>query len=178
MRRHARSEGGFLTVELVVAIVVITIALLALMGAYEQSFFSIHTAAKTSAAGQLAENQLELYASLPYSSVGLDSSTLTTKKATDTNYSSDESALSGTGSDATISGCGSSAQCSPVQTLTGSDGKSYKLETFIRLLSNPNAPTGTTWNEKVVTLVVRDLSTSGYPKVLTIQTAIDHGPSS
>jgi type II secretory pathway pseudopilin PulG len=178
MRRHARSEGGFLTVELVVAIVVITIALLALMGAYEQSFFSIHTAAKTSAAGQLAENQLELYASLPYSSVGLDSSTLTTKKATDTNYSSDESALSGTGSDATITGCGSSAQCSPVQTLTGSDGKSYKLETFIRLLSNPNAPTGTTWNEKVVTLVVRDLSTSGSPKVLTIQTAIDHGPSS
>jgi Tfp pilus assembly protein PilE len=178
MRRHARSEGGFLTVELVVAIVVITIALLALMAAYDQSFFSLHSAAKTSASGQLAENQLELYASLPYSSVGLDSSTLTTKKATDTNYSSDESALSGTGSDATITGCGSSAQCSPVQTLTGSDGKSYKLETFIRLLSNPNAPTGTTWNEKVVTLVVRDLSTSGSPKVLTIQTAIDHGPSS
>jgi Tfp pilus assembly protein PilE len=178
MREHARSEGGFLTVELVVAVVVITIALLALMAAYDQSFFSLHSAAKTSAAGQLADNQLELYASLPYSSIGLDSSTLTTTKSGDANYSTDESALSGSGSDVTISACGSSAQCSPVQTLTGSDGKSYKLETFIRLLPNPQAPTGTTWNEKVVTLVVRDLSTSGSPKVLTIQTAFDHGPSS
>jgi Tfp pilus assembly protein PilE len=175
MPRRARDEGGFLTIELMAAVVIITIAVLALMAAYDQSFFSIHSAAKSSAAGQLAQNQLELYASLPYSSVGLDSSTLTTTKATDTNYSSDESALSGTGSDATISGCGSSAQCSPVQTLTGSDGKSYKLETFIRLLTNNSA---SSWTEKVVTVVVRNLSVSGSPKVLTIQTAFDHGPSS
>jgi Tfp pilus assembly protein PilE len=175
MPRPARDEGGFLTIELMAAVVIITIAVLALMAAYDQSFFSIHSAAKSSAAGQLAQNQLELYASLPYSSVGLDSSTLTTTKATDTNYSSDESALSGTGSDATISGCGSSAQCSPVQTLTGSDGKSYKLETFIRLLTNNSA---SSWTEKVVTVVVRNLSVSGSPKVLTIQTAFDHGPSS
>jgi Tfp pilus assembly protein PilV len=157
------------------AVLIITVSLLALMAAYDQSFFSIHSSAKTSAAGQLAENQLELYASLPYSSIGLDSTTLTTSKSTDVNYSSDESALPGTGSDVTITGCGSSAQCSPVQTLTGSDGKSYKLETFIRALTNNSA---STWTEKVVTVVVRDLSTSGFPKVLTVQTAFDHGPSS
>jgi Tfp pilus assembly protein PilV len=157
------------------AVLIITVSLLALMAAYDQSFFSIHSSAKTSAAGQLAENQLELYASLPYSSIGLDSTTLTTTKSTDVNYSSDESALPGTGSDVTITGCGSSAQCSPVQTMTGSDGKSYKLETFIRALTNNSA---STWTEKVVTVVVRDLSTSGFPKVLTVQTAFDHGPSS
>jgi Tfp pilus assembly protein PilV len=175
MRANPRSESGFLTIELMAAVLIITVSLLALMAAYDQSFFSIHSSAKTSAAGQLAENQLELYASLPYSSIGLDSTTLTTTKSTDVNYSSDESALPGTGSDVTITGCGSSAQCSPVQTMTGSDGKSYKLETFIRALTNNSA---STWTEKVVTVVVRDLSTSGFPKVLTIQTGFDHGPSS
>lgn len=173
MGARLRSESGFLTIELMTAIVVITIAVLGLMAAYTQSFFSLHHSAKSSAAGQLAGNQLELYASLPYASIGLDSTTLTSTKATDTNYSSDESALPGSGSDVTISSCGSSARCSPVQTLTGSDGKSYKLETFIRSLTN-NSASG--WTEKVVTVVVRDRSVSGYPKVITAQTAFDHGP--
>lgn len=174
MKAGLRSESGFLTIELMAAVFIIVVSLLALMAAYDQSFFSIHSSAKTSAAGQLAENQLELYASLQYSSIGLDSSTLTTTKSSDANYSTDESALPGTGTDVTITSCGSSAQCSPVQTLTGSDGKSYKLETFIRAITNPST---TSWTEKVVTIVVRDLGTTGYPKVLTIQTAFDHGPS-
>ena len=175
MRAHPRSEGGFLTIELMAAIVVITIAVLALMAAYSQSFSSINSSAKTSAAGQLAENQLELYASLPYASVALDSATLATTKSSDSTYSTDESGLTGTGSDATISNCGSSAQCSPVQNLTGSNGKSYKVETFIRLVANPSV---TTWSEKVVTVIVRDNSASGTPKVLSMQTAFDQGPSS
>lgn len=175
MRARLRQEGGFLTVELMVAVVVITIALLALMGAYDEGFLSVHAAAKTSSAGLLAENQLELYASLPYSSIGLDSTTLTTVKATDSTYSTDEAALPGTGADVTISSCGSSARCSPVQNVTGSDHKAYKLETFIRLIANPSA---TSWSEKVVTVVVRDGTTASLSKLLTIQTAFDPGPPS
>lgn len=173
MRHRARSEGGFLTIELIVAVFVITIALLALMASYDDAFLSLHSSAKTTSSGLLAENQLELYASLPYASIGLDSSTLTSVKAHDTYYSTDEAALPGSGTDATITSCGSTAQCSPVQTLTGSDGNSYKLETFIRSLTNPST---TSWKEKVVTVVVRDLSSSGDPKVLTTQTAFDPGP--
>lgn len=173
MRHRAQSEGGFLLIELAVAIVVITIASLALMAAYSQSYFSLHSSAKTSAASVLAENQLELYAALPYASVGLDSATLTSVKASDANYSTDETALPVSGTDVTISGCGASAQCLPVQTLTGSDHHSYKLETFIRLLTNP---TVSTWSEKVVTVIVRNTSVSGSPKVFTQQTAFDRGP--
>jgi len=175
MRANARSEGGFLLVELTVAMVIITTSLLALMAAYSASFSSIHSSARSSAAGQLTENQLELYASLPYASIGLDTSTLATKKASDANYNTDETALPGSGTDVTISGCGASAQCSPVQTLTGSDGKSYKVETFIRSLTNNS---DASWSEKVVTVIVRDLATTGYPKVMTAQTAFDHGPAS
>lgn len=178
MRANPRGEGGFLTVELTVAIVLITIALLALMAAYSQAFFSLHSSAKTSAAGLVAETQLELYASMPYSSIGLDSTTLTSTKSSDANYSTDEAALSGTGTDVTISGCGSTPQCSPVQTVTGSDGKSYKLETFIRALNNQPSCTSSCWTEKVITVIVRDTSQSGSPKVFEEQTAFDHGPSS
>jgi Tfp pilus assembly protein PilV len=174
MHERARSEGGFLTIELMVAIVLITVALLALMAAYDGAFSSLHSSGQTSSAGLLAENQLELYASLPYASVELDSTTLTTAKSTDANYSTDEAALPGSGSDVSAS-CGSTAQCSPVQTVTGADHHTYKIETFIRLLANP---TVATWSEKVVTVIVRDETQTGTPKVFTIQTAFDHGPSS
>lgn len=163
-------------VELVVTMVVLSIALLALMASYDQAFFSLHSSAKTSSASLIAESQLELYAALPFASVGLDASTLGAVKSSDSTYASDESALPGSGSDVTISGCGGAAQCAPVQTVTGSDRHSYKLETFIRSLVNIVNADATTWNETVVTVVVRDLSESGSPKVVTMQTAFDPGP--
>jgi type II secretory pathway pseudopilin PulG len=176
VRTRAHNEDGFLMIELIAATLMLTIGLLALIGSFSFGYFAIGFAGKTSAAGLLANNQLELYSSLPYSSIGLDSTTLTSVKSTDATYSTDESALPGSGSDATISNCGASAQCSPVQTLTGPDHKTYKLETFIRLLANPNI---TTRSEKVVTVVVRNASASGSPKVLTMSTAFDPGsPSS
>ena len=73
----------------------------------------------------------------------------------------------------TISNCGTTAQCSPIQTLTGADHKTYKVETFIRLLANPSISTRL---EKVVTVIIRKVTVSGTSKVLTMQTAFDTGP--
>lgn len=174
MHMRVRNEEGFLIIELLAAVVIITVALLALLGSYDEAWFSVRSGAKDSSAGMIANNQLELYASLQYSSIGLDATTLATTKSSDTTYTSDEAALPGSGTDVTISGCGTSAQCLPVQTVKGADGKSYRLETFIRLIANP---TGTSWNEKVVTVIVRDPSKTGDPKVVTLQTAFDQGPS-
>lgn len=167
-----------MTIELMVSVVLITIALLALMASYDGAFASLHSSGQTSSAGLLAENQLELYASLPYSSVGLDSTALTTAQGSDANYSTDEAALpcaTAPCSDVPISSCGTSAQCSPVQTLTGSDHHTYKVETFIRAITNPSEAS---WTEKVVTVIVRDETQSGDPNVFESQTAFDHGPSS
>jgi len=173
MRMRAHSENGFLMIELIAAQLVLLIALLALIGAYSLGYFSIGSAGTTSAAGLLANNQLELYSSLPYASVGLDATTLTSVRTNDATYNSDETALpSGVTGDVTISSCGSTAQCLPVQTLTGPDHKTYKVETFIRALPNGAYPTRT---EKVVTIVVRNMSASGTPKVLTMQSAFDTG---
>jgi len=172
MRNRAHNENGFLMIELIAAMLILTVALLALIGAYSLGYFAIGSAGQTSSAGLLANNQLELYGSLPYSSIGLDATTLTSVKSSDATYSTDESSLPGSGTDVTISGCGASAQCSPVQTLTGADSKTYKVETFVRLLANPNASSR---SEKVVTVVVRNASVSGSPKVLTMQSAFDLG---
>ncbi len=173
MRTRAQSEDGFLMIELVAAVLIITVALLALIGAYSLGYFAINSTAQTTQAGLIANNQLELYAAIPYASIGLDSTTLASVKSTDTYYNTDETALPGSGSDATISSCGSSAQCSPVQTITGGDHKTYKLETFIRLIANPNV-SGSARTEKIITVLVRNMSAGG-AKVVVMQTGFDSG---
>ena len=177
MRTRTHNENGFLMIELVAAMLILTVALLALIGAYSLGYFAIGKAGQTSSAGLLANNQLELYSTLPYASIGLDATTLTAVRSSDPTYTSDENALPGgaTG-DKTITGCGSSAQCLPVQTIVGPDHKNYKVETYIRDIANPNISTRL---ERVVTVVVRNLSVTGTPIVLKMQTAFDTGsPSS
>lgn len=177
MRRRARAEDGFLMIELIAASLVLTVALLALIGAYSMGFFAIGSAGQTSSAGLLANNQLELYSTLPYTSIGLDSTSLSSAKSSDATYSTDEAALPGgaTGDVTLSSGC-AAAQCLPVQTLTGADHKTYKVETFIRLLSTRNDPS--TRSEKVVSVVVRAMGVSGTPIVVKMQTAFDAGSPS
>src|ERR1700688_633938 len=101
MLTRLRDERGQGLIELVVAVVVITVAVLALMAAYDEGLVSLHKSARTNAAATLAETQLELYGALPYASIGRSSSLLTTAKASDAFYSTDEAALSPTGTDVT-----------------------------------------------------------------------------
>lgn len=172
MDTRAKNDDGFLMIELIASMLILTIALLALVGAYSLGYFAVGSAAQSSAAGLIANNQLALYSTIPYSSISLDATTLASVQSSDANYSADESALPVSGTDVTSS-CGSSAQCLPVQTLTGDDHKTYKLETFIRLVSNPN---GTSRSELVITEIVRNMSATGSPKVAVMQTARDVGP--
>ena len=153
MLSRLSDEKGQGMIELILAVVLITVALLALMASYDSAFMSIHKSARTNAAAALAESQLELYSSvygdtsttttttggttttitLPLADVGLSSSLLSTAKSSDAFYSTDENSLSPSGTDVTSSSCTTTlAQCKPVQTVTGLDGKTYRVETFIR----------------------------------------------
>jgi len=178
-------------IELIMAVVLITIALLALMASYDGAFISMHKSARTNAATQLADTQLELYSSLyalsttnPNQQIGLNSSLLTTAEANDAYYSTDESSLSPSGTDATNASCSTtSAQCEPVQTVTGLDGKSYRMETFVRDVAQTLTCTMTTagscsatTHQRVVTVIIRDPNSSGTPKIYTATEAFDCGP--
>ena len=180
MRTRLHDEQGQGLIELVVAMVVITVAVLALMASYDEAFVSMHKSARTTAAATLAETQLELYGALPYASVGLNSSLLTTAKASDAYYGTDDTALSPTAPDAPGNpSCDTtSPQCLPVQaSVKGSDGKNYRLETFIRDVSFGSCSVAPC-TEREVTVIVRDPNTSGTPTIYTVSAAFDKGPRS
>lgn len=180
MRERLRKNDGFMLVELLVASVVLSVALLALMAVYDSSFMSLHKAAQKTAAATLAQNQLELYSALSYTDVGLDATSLTAAKANST-YSSDESSLTPSGgSDVSLSSSCSDTQCLPIQTLTGNDHRSYTVETFIRDISGlgySDPSTRVSRPERVVTVIVRDPSSTGTPIVAQQSSAYDQGPS-
>lgn len=172
MAPRVRDEHGFGMVELLAAMTVLSVALLALMASYDSAFLSFHNSTQTSAAANIADNQLELIGTLSYSQIGLDQSTHSSVDASNTTYASDETTVVGTGTVHTIVGCGTANNCLPVRTVTGSDGKSYTLETFVYDVAN-----GASWSERTITVIVRDPSESGSPIVSEMTTAVDPGPN-
>lgn len=179
-----RSQRGQGLIELIITMFVIAIALLALGAGFDAAFFSLHQSARTSAAANLGEQQLQMYAAIPYASLGLDTTTLATVEAKDPTYVSDEatlnSGLSPTPTDVTNT-CGTSMNCLPVQctpaatctypvTLSedpvGSDDRHYKVETFIRDVTQ-------TTTERMVTVIVRDPNQTGSPIVYEASSAFD-----
>src|SRR4051794_14597438 len=86
MLTRARQEDGFGMIELVIAIVLLSVALLALMAGYDSAFMSLKSASHEETASSLANAQLELYSALSYNSIGLDKTTVESAEATDTNY--------------------------------------------------------------------------------------------
>ena len=67
-----RDESGFGLIELLISIVVLQIALLALVGAFGAGAVALGRAAKINTAAVLADQQMELYRSMPYDAIGLD----------------------------------------------------------------------------------------------------------
>lgn len=170
-----RNEGGFGMVEMLIAMVVLSVALLALAAGYEQASLSLHSSGQRSAATNLAEQQLESFSAAGYCSIALNPTSLASTKATDAIYNTDETSLTPSGTDVTSTCTNGSGTYVPVQNLTGSDGRSYKVETFIRQVTQNLVPSGTT-TERAVTIIVRDSSVTGTPVVFTANKAFDCGP--
>jgi type II secretory pathway pseudopilin PulG len=184
VKLRLRDEKGQGLIELVAAMAVLAIAIMALMAGYGSAWLSIGLASQKTVAASLADKQLELYGALPYTKIGLDAATLTGVQTSgsgsyDAQYVSDKAALSdpaGT-SDATIN-CtavfGSLAsQCLPIQT-TNIDGTTYRIETFIRNISDPVWNTGISWTERAVTVVVQNSADNS--EFLRETGAFDRGP--
>ena len=114
-------------IELMAAMVVLSIALLALLAGYGSAVVSLRSSAEKTTASALADAQMERYRALPYTSIGLDETTTdavgnSSNGAYDSLYvtnpilagdividpvTGNQSQLpSGTVNDVTISGCG------------------------------------------------------------------------
>jgi type II secretory pathway pseudopilin PulG len=70
--QHPTSEAGFGLVELLIAMVILQIALLAIVGAFGAGSVALGRASRANTAQALANQQLELYRSMTYDPIGLD----------------------------------------------------------------------------------------------------------
>jgi Tfp pilus assembly protein PilV len=70
--QHPTSEAGFGLVELLIAMVILQVALLALVGAFGAGSLALSRASKANTAQALANQQMELYRSMTYDPIGLD----------------------------------------------------------------------------------------------------------
>src|SRR3954447_3634094 len=73
-----RNDDAFGLVELLVAMVILNVGLIAVLAAFLSGSTAIKHGSRVSTASTLAETQLELYRSLTYSAIALDSNSLPT----------------------------------------------------------------------------------------------------
>jgi type II secretory pathway pseudopilin PulG len=154
VRVRLRSEAGFGLIELLMAMVMLNVGILAIVAAFSSSQVALTRASKISTASALADSQMELFRALTYSAIALDSGTLA---SADNTYKCD-SALGGACPNATsgevtttCSGSPLPNQCLPSRTTTGADRKSYRVDTYITTTTPTNGRA-----VKLVTVVVRD----------------------
>ncbi len=161
-----REEDGFGLIELLMAMVLLNVGILAIVAAFNSGMFALKRAGKISTASALADSQMELYRALTYGAIALDSTAL---GATDNTYKCDSAlGVSCPNSisaevQATCSGSPLPNECTPSLSVTGADRKNYRVDTYIV----PSTPTNGR-AEKLVTVVVRDanaLSARPYARI-------------
>lgn len=125
MIERARSERGFALIEMLAAIVLINIALLAILLALNSGMVALRHSAETSTAAAIADQQLERFRARAFSAIYLDAASLAT---TDSTYVTD-SAYSASQVSQTCSPL--VAACTPSQSVTGPDGRTYRVDTYV-----------------------------------------------
>ena len=144
MRAVLRREGGFGLVELLIAMTMLNLGLLAVVAAFSSGMVSLTRASRVTTAAVLADGQMELYRAITYNSIQLDPTTIPSSAPYNTDLAYNATQVTGTCS-------GSPPECNASRQVTGADGKSYRLDTYIVTAT----PTGGRAVKKV-TVVVRD----------------------
>ena len=137
--------------ELLLALTILNIGLLALVASLNSGVVTIKRASKISTAATLADTQMELYRAIKYSALALDDNT--TKNLTDAVYRADP-VLAGdvNNSVTTATGCLTMPNyCNPSRTVLGADRKPYRVDSYITW-STPTSGR----QLKLVTIVIRE----------------------
>jgi type II secretory pathway pseudopilin PulG len=139
LRTRLRDETGSMLLELVIAMMFLAVAGGALISTYSSGILSLRHASIEGNALTLVDRQIELYNTLPYASIKLDSATI--PGSTDpyvTANSSDATIPNSTGQvvGATVTSGSCTAPTTPqascaTQTVTGPDGRTYRVDTYI-----------------------------------------------
>jgi type II secretory pathway pseudopilin PulG len=152
MRTRIRAEAGIGLVELLIAMTVLAVALLALVAAFSSGALTLRRAAQTSTATALANQQIERYRALKYANIRLDAGAVATANL-DSVYANGGappwSAIQVVGLCS-----GVPPECNPIRTVTASespDRRPYRVDTYI-VHATPSGGR----ELKKVTVIVRD----------------------
>jgi Tfp pilus assembly protein PilV len=142
-----RADQGFGLIELLMAMVILNIGILAIVASFNAGIITLNRASRITTAAVLADQQMELYRAIQYDSIRLASTTIpaTAPYTTDPAYSATQITTP------TCVGPSYPDECTATRQATGADGKLYRVNTYIV----QTTPTGGR-SVKLVTVVVRD----------------------
>ncbi len=160
MSLRARDESGFGLIELLMAMVMLNIGILAILAAFSSGNTALARASRISTAGALASSQMEVYHGLKYDNIIFKTSEWNSAIA-DSSYTSDtvyqqnmSSPVSPKALVGTVSTCPANVPanaCDPSYTTTGADHRSYRVDTYLYFDTPTNGI-----QLRTVTVVVRN----------------------
>ena len=148
MRKRLRADQGFGLIELLMAMVILNVGILAIVASFNAGIITLNRASRITTAAVLADQQMELYRAITYDSIRLASATIpgTAPYTTDPAYSATQ---------ITTPSCGAGPsypnECTATRQATGADGKLYRINTYI-VQTTPSGGRPV----KLVSVVVRD----------------------
>jgi type II secretory pathway pseudopilin PulG len=157
---RARDESGFGLLELLMAMVMLNVGILAILAAFSSGNTALARASQISTAGTVANKQMEAYRGLKYDNVIFKTSEWNAAIA-DSSYTADTvyqqnmasppapKALVGT-----VTTCPANVPanaCDPSYTVTGADHRSYRVDTYLYFDTPSNGI-----QLRTVTVVVRN----------------------
>jgi type II secretory pathway pseudopilin PulG len=164
---RAREEGGFGLLELLMAMVMLNVGILAIVAAFSSGNAALARASRVSTATALADSQLESYRGLIYDNI-VFTTTEWNAAIADSTYTSDttyvsnmQSPVAPKGIVGTLTNCPANVpttSCDPSYTTTGPDHRAYRVDTYLYY----DAPGGGA-QLKTVTVVVRPTSGTTRP---------------
>jgi Tfp pilus assembly protein PilV len=141
-----RADQGFGLIELLMAMVILNIGILAIVASFNAGIITLNRASRITTAAVLADQQMELYRAITYDSIRLAPATIpgTAPYTTDPAYNATQ---------ITTPTCAGPYpnECNATRQATGADGKLYRVNTYIVETTPVNGRA-----MKLVTIVVRD----------------------
>jgi type II secretory pathway pseudopilin PulG len=165
----AEGETGQGLIEMVISLVILSIAITALLAVMTAGALSLQHASAEGTAGTLADKQLEVYRTIAYSNIGLCTTAVTCIPSSGTDpynsaHTSDAQIPSSSGEVTAATHCVTPlpVECLPVQSVTGPDHHPYRVDTYV---TNSTPTSGATTGRvvKQVTVIVRDRSKTTLP---------------
>ena len=168
MRARLRKEEGFGLIELVIAMTVLNIGILAIVAAFNSGALALRRASLISSASAVADGQMETYRALRNCAIYLDHTTVASAPSS---YTSDSAynasqvldnnraslayplngAVNGNAAGVACPVSPPSTASAPHQQITGPDNRGYWVDTYIVSTTPTNAEP-----VKQVTIVIRD----------------------